>query len=55
MEDDNDERGLRGGDIAAVVLYFVLVLGIGLWVRKAKNVFLNFILIHYTSLYKLFH
>ena len=24
--------GLSGGDIAAVVLYFVLILGIGLWV-----------------------
>ena len=55
MEDDNDERGLRGGDIAAVVLYFVLVLGIGLWVRKTNHVFLNFILIHHTNLYNLFH
>ena len=32
-------NGLSGGDIAAVVLYFILVLGIGLYV--SANMFLS--------------
>ena len=34
-------NGLSGGDIAAVVLYFILVLGIGLYVSPIPF-FLNF-------------
>ena len=31
-------NGLSGGDVAAVVLYFILVLGIGLYVSRHRHI-----------------
>merc|ERR550519_2980575 len=37
MEEEGWNNGLSGGDIAAVVLYFILVLGIGLYSMMRPN------------------
>ena len=42
MEEEGWNNGLSGGDIAAVVLYFILVLGIGLYVILQSYSFSSF-------------